>query len=127
MARLRRLLPLLAARKALTWEASLSRELDFAEFFAGDQAVTRGLRFRGFAGAPVDARPWSRSSRSNVVVSPCSSWVWVSQFSTGRRPGNILGDLSNLKVRLNNKLASRVAHLIWLSLKRGSPNSQATL
>ena len=81
------------------------RDLDFIEVFAGEAAVTKALRAMGYAGACMDLR---RDARHNVLqpvgfitllglvmrlrprgllwLAPvCSTWVFMSRGSTGRR------------------------------------------
>ena len=53
------------------------------------------------------------------VAPPCSTWVWVSSSSTGRRKGNYNGNAdANFKLKSQNRLISRLCHLLWLCLKR---------
>ena len=81
------------------------RDLDFIEVFAGEAAVTKALRAMGHTGACMDLR---RDARHNVLqpvgfitllalvmrlrprgllwLAPvCSTWVFMSRGSTGRR------------------------------------------
>jgi|LakMenE18May11ns_1017448.scaffolds.fasta_scaffold9714080_2 hypothetical protein len=78
--------------------------IDFVEFFAGEAAISRGLRAFSHTGMSFDARyhEWHniltpigllaaigailRVREHGVVwwAPPCSTWVWVSRHSTKR-------------------------------------------
>jgi hypothetical protein len=111
---------------------------NFLEFFAGDQAVTKGLRLRGFVGDPIDVRlnadhdlltPCGFLVAIVLICSvckgglvwlapPCSTWVWMSRSSTGRHL-DPLGNRDNPNVERQNMLVSRLCYLISLCWHRG--------
>ena len=140
--RLRRLLPFLIGLHLITPQLEVIHlpDKDFAEFFAGDQAVTDGLRLLGFKGDPVDVRINSfhnlltptgffialtiimRVRKGGVCwfAPPCSSWVWMSRASTGRAESRPLGNDDRANVRIQNILVSRVTYLLHLCWARGA-------
>ena len=136
MAYMRRLLPLLLSLRVRWGPDPLIRCEDFAELFAGEQSVTNGLRCFGFEGIPMDQKYGcdllSAVGFAAAVVAilkircggilwaapPCSSWVWISRGSTGRTKDNVLGNVEYTSVRMSNRLVSRVAHLVWLAVRR---------
>jgi len=52
------------------------------------------------------------------LAPPCSSWVWMSRFSTGRHL-SLLGHLFNNNVQSQNALVGRLCYVIVLAIKRG--------
>ena len=135
MGYIRRLLPFLTTLALLTPQPS---QYNGVETFAGDQAVTSGLRLLGYRIIPFDIRldashnllcrvgflavlaAIMRTSRRGILwlAPPCSSWVWMSRHSTGRNRG-ALGNQENENVVRQNHLVSRVCYLVALAWKRG--------
>ena len=107
-----RLLPLLLALQSARWPEKLHRGNDFAEIFAGEQSITKGLKAFGFTGVAVDSRmgvDYDLLRPAGLVLTlmavmkirrggllwlapPCSSWIWMSMGSTKRTNKAVLGD-----------------------------------
>lgn len=137
---LRTILPLLIGLGLVghQLEVQVPTRLDFVEFFAGDRAVTHGMRLLGYIGEPVDVRISSchdlltpcgffvalafimQVRRGGVcwLAPPCSTWVWMSRSSTGRVHGP-LGDENNPNVFNQNILVCRLIYLLKLCRSRG--------
>lgn len=134
---LRRLLAQLAAPTAGAPPAQAGagppdeRPWDFVEVFAGDQAVSKGLRLVGYTGKSLDLRI---SETHNVLSAtgflvllaatmkireggllwaapPCSTWVFLSRGSTGRNVA-LGGNPNSPYVQGQNALVKRLI-LIW--------------
>ena len=107
----------------------------FAEFFAGQKAITKGLLANGYTGVtfekedcPLTQDILTDSGFANAVcivlnIVPgglawyaivCSTWVWMSRSSTGRRLWNPDGHRESDSVRAGNKMLTRVVLLILL-------------
>ena len=115
--------------------------IDGAELFAGQRAVTNGLRFLGFTVFPFEIKDASDSSRD--ILSPqgfalalscvlriapggilwvgvvCSSWVFMCRHTTGRTHIDILGNEDREGVLLANRMVSRVLLLVRLAVSLG--------
>ncbi len=114
------------------------RDLDFVEVFAGDAAVSRGLKLLGFVGWSLDMR---YSGAHDLLTAagfrllmegimrlrpggllwaapPCSSWVWVSSHSTGRARSPT-GNRNSAYVQSQNALVCRLLMLSILARARG--------
>ena len=144
------------------WQAQLSREpashaahqhqpaqatpaqpaqphLVFAEMFAGERAISKGMLAFGYAGRSYDLRLSSLHNFLNPVgflsllatimgmcqggvlwlAPPCSTWVWMSRSSTGRHI-DILGfQEESHYVKSQNMLVDRMVYLLILCIKRG--------
>jgi len=111
---------------------------EFMEHFAGDAAVSQGMRLVGFSGVTFDLR----ISRLHDLLTPvgllatltacmklrrralawfappCSTWVWMSRSSTGRAV-TVTGDPANENVQAQNILVRRLVHILTLLIKRG--------
>ncbi len=115
-----------------------SYNLTYVELFAGDRAWSRGMVLLGFEGRSWDAR-YNKSMDlltptgfMLVVMSvlsmhvgavllaapPCSSWIFMSRFSTGRW-ARILGDPCCASIRAQNALVGRLVYILVLCIKRG--------
>lgn len=136
MGLLRRMLPLLLAA---TLGTVLTRSVDLVEIFSGEKAVTNGLMMFSFKGMAIDHDMGPNYDilttdgfflcllavlsikRGGLLwmAPPCSSWVWMSRGSTGRRPHDPMGDASIPNVQAQNKLACRVANLMYVASRRG--------
>lgn len=112
---------------------------NFVEMFAGDKAVTKGLRLLGYHGDAIDVRFDSRhdlltptgfllaialvwgTAKFGVLwlAPPCSTWVWLSRSSTGRRPHRPAGDEHKENVMRQNMLVGRLCYLINLAWHLG--------
>lgn len=112
--------------------------LTFAEGFAGEHAWSRGMQVFGYDGRTFDMRlselhnfmrPAGFIAMIATVMAmhkgavlwlgtPCSTWVFMSRHSTGRRI-DILGNLESPYIRAQNALISRVCYIIVLAMKRG--------
>lgn len=110
----------------------------FAEFFAGDHAITNGLRLMGYSGKEFDVRIDSRHDILTPVgfltavaailsiclgglcwfAPPCSTWVWMSSHSTGRNV-DVSGKQWVPNVVRQNVLVSRLVYLVALCWHRG--------
>jgi hypothetical protein len=107
---------------------------NFLEFLAGDQAVTKGLRLRGFVGDPIDVRlnadhdlltPCGFLVAVVLIFSvckgglvwlapPCSTWVWMSRSSMADIRHLTGGHLDPLGNR-DNPNVERQNMLVWLA------------
>jgi len=114
-------------------------EIDAAEFFAGDMAITSNLQTLGFSAFPfelkLDGTGHDILSDSGFCFAMalmcklrrgglawfgivCSTWVFMSRASTGRHYSAPLGNLSEV-VASANKMASRVVMLFWVAAAFG--------
>ena len=137
-----RLLPFLVSRQfahGRTISADIHCVHDFVEIFSGMESVSQGARSFGFQGLSIDKKhgqshdiltPLGFLTCLSAVMHikrhgflflapPCSTWVWMSHGSTGRRRNNAMGDPHNNYVKSQNRLVSRLCHIIWLACKRG--------
>lgn len=130
--------PILLANNLLQLEPN-ANPVSFAEAFAGDHAWSRGMQFMGFEGRSFDMRftpahNFMRPAGFLALVAtvmcmhkgavlwlgtPCSTWVWMSRWSTGRSATCIIGNVSSAYIRAQNALISRVCYIIVLAMKRG--------
>jgi len=110
----------------------------FTELFAGDQAWSKGMRLLGYKGTSIDARYNADSDflspegllgailavmlmhRGGVLLGapPCSTWVFMSSFSTGRYL-HVLGNVSNSYIAAQNALVGRLIYILALCIERG--------
>lgn len=116
-----------------------NRLLVFAEMFAGERAISKGMLAFGYAGRSFDLRLSSLHNFLNPVgflallgtimnmcqggvlwlAPPCSTWVWMSRASTGRHL-NILGfEEESHYIKSQNMLVNRMVYLLVLCIKRG--------
>ncbi len=115
------------------------QDLDFVEAFAGDAAVSQGLRLLGYRGESFDARyhpdfdvltPRGFLTLLSFVARlrpgglfwaapPCSSWVFLS-LSTTKRNDDVRGDPSNFRVQSQNALVERILLLSAFAQSRGA-------
>ena len=123
-------------------EPALADRLHFGEGFAGDQNWSSGMRLFGYTGLSIDKRyntlhDFMMPAGFLVVLAaawkiipkgwfhfapPCANWILLCRGSTGRRAGdnNEWRGRSDLpKCTYNNKLVSRLCHILWLLSKRG--------
>jgi len=136
-----RLLPFLVSLK-LASQGTISPDIscthDFVEIFSGMESVSHGARAFGFNGLSIDKKhgmehniltPLGFLFCLNAVMHikrhgflflapPCSTWVFLSTSSTGRRKHNAMGDKNNKNVKSQNRLVSRLCHIIWMAHKR---------
>ena len=114
------------------------RNLDFIEIFSGDQSVSTGIRLFGYHGQSVDARHglhhdilepsgflkllgliWKvREFGLTFWAPPCSWWIWISRGTSKKSEACPKGDECNFKNKSQNRLVSRMCHLLWLCLHR---------
>jgi len=115
------------------------RLLVFAEMFAGERAISKGMLAFGYHGRSFDLRLSSLHNFLNPVgflallgtimnmcqggvlwlAPPCSTWAWMSRASTGRQL-NILGfHEESHYVKSQNMLVDRMVYLLVLCIKRG--------
>ena len=129
----KRLLALLALLNA----ADMLQDRTYAEMFAGDEAWSSGMKLLGYKGISMDARKdadhdflrpvgflfalWSIMSlhRDGVFLAapPCSTWVFMSRFSTGRHL-DIMGNDSPY-IQAQNALVARLVYVLVLCIMRG--------
>ena len=115
-----------------------ARDLDFLEIFAGDGAVSAGLRAHGYTGWSLDVRyneghdlllPEGfglllqgvmrlRPGGLLWAAPPCSTWVFVSSGSTGRN-AHPEGNPESFYVRSQNALVCRLLLCTALARSRG--------
>jgi hypothetical protein len=109
-----------------------------AEFFAGEAQVSENLSQMGYTTQRFDLR---YTKAHNVLTAvgfyvllsavyttclggivwlapPCSSWVFLSRYSTGRHLG-VLGHEYIENVRAQNALVARITYAVVLCIKRG--------
>ena len=111
----------------------------YVETFAGQRAIDKGMKLHGYKGKAVDStygpehdfmKPLGFFLTLIAVLGihvggvfwgapVCSSWVYMSRSSTGRRSDNVLGDEDNRKVAYANAMVSRLCFLLVLCIKRG--------
>ena len=110
---------------------------DFCEVFAGDGRFSESLRALGWTGINLDikysknfdilsplgfcmllAAVW-RIRRHGVLLMapPCSSWIFLSMGSTGRRSNNYKGT-GSLAVKSQTRLISRLSCVLELCRRR---------
>lgn len=112
--------------------------LDFVEVFAGDQSISRGMRMLGYRGLSLDQRydpshnvlcPVGLMVLLHAVLNvrpggvlwaapPCSTWVWMSRFSSGRYL-HVAGDPRSEYVRGQNALVERLLFVLEVAMARG--------
>ena len=115
------------------------RDFSFVETFAGEAAVSRGMRLMGFAGETLDAR---RSVAHDILTPtgflvtlaavmrirrgglfwaapPCSTWVFLSRHSTGRHKNPSGNWKTSAYVASQNALVCRLLLLARLCIARG--------
>lgn len=115
------------------------RDISFVETFAGEAAVSRGMRLMGFAGEALDAR---RSVAHDILTPtgflvtlaavmrirrgglfwaapPCSTWVFLSRHSTGRHKNPSGNWKTSAYVASQNALVCRLLLLARLCIARG--------
>ena len=115
------------------------QRLHFVEQFSGDQHLSAGMRMFGYVGLSSDKRyhamhDFLTSAGFLLILGavwrlvpggvlhlapPCSNFIVTSMGSTGRRPDNPEGNARHASVRINNRLVSRLCHVLWLANKRG--------
>ena len=113
--------------------APAHRPLDFVELFAGDGAISKGMRLLGLKGASLDLRanpdhdflsPTGLIAAMVAVLEvreggvlwaapPCSTWVWMSRHSTGRHL-DVRGS-GTPYVRSQNALVERLVLLLEIA------------
>lgn len=115
------------------------RDLTFVEIFAGEAAVSRGMRLLGYAGSTFDMR----LSESHDILTPvgfltvlaavlrirpggvlwaappCSTWVFLSRHSTGRNKDPSGNWETSAYVESQNALVCRVLVFVRLCIARG--------
>ncbi len=114
------------------------RDSDFVEVFAGDAAVSKGMRLLGYRGVTLDMRinPEHDVLRpagfSTLLVAamgirpggllwaapPCSTWVWLSRHSSGR-DADPAGNSSSGYVVAQNALVCRLLLVLRVCMQRG--------
>ena len=120
--------------------ASAARDLDFVELFAGDHAVSRGLRALGYKGVTFDNR--TIDARQDILTpvgfltalaacqrlrpdgvlfaAPvCSTWVFMSRATTERDITLAGAWASSAHVKAHNAMAARVAALCHFAASAG--------
>ena len=131
----------LAATAAASAAASANRDLDFVELFAGDHAVSRGLRAYGYRGLTFDIRTIDPKHdiltpvgflaalaainrlrpKGLLFAAPvCSTWVFMSRGSTGRDLTLAGHWQTSRSVKAANAMVARVAALCHFAAKAGS-------
>ena len=129
-----------AAAASAATAASAERDIDFVELFAGDHAVSRGLRAFGYVGLTFDNRTIDpkhdiltpvgflaalaavKRLRPNglLFAAPvCSSWVFMSRGSTGRDLALAGHWKSSRGVMAANAMVARVAALCHFAASAG--------
>lgn len=114
-------------------------DLDACELFAGDQAISKGLRRFGLSAFAYEIKHdgvtqdfMSRTGYCLALAAVlrlrpgsllwmgivCSSWVWISRSSTGRDAACVLGNASQT-VRTANTMVSRAVILIYVAAAKG--------
>ena len=140
--RLRRIGAPLVLLQLVAWaflSGIVNGEIDGAEFFAGDMAVTTKLQEAGFTCFPFELK--LDAVCHDILSDPgfafavalvcrvrsggfvwfgivCSTWVFMSRSSTGRDLNHPLGRATSL-VTAANVMTSRVLLLFWLAAARG--------
>ena len=116
---------------------------DFAEYFAGARAVSKGLMAKGYVGKTFEFKddPVHQNILSDwgfiyalqllLRIRPgglawfaivCSSWVWMCRNTTNRRSYNAEGDAGTLCVKEGNIMCARVALLMIIAHLQGVVN-----
>jgi len=115
------------------------RDITFVEIFAGEAAVSRGMRLVGFAGETFDLRKSAshdiltpvgflailaaamRIRRGGVLwaAPPCSTWVFLSRHSTGRGRDPSGNWQTSDYIASQNALVCRLLLLARLCIARG--------
>ena len=112
-----------------------SKRIAGLEMFAGDQAVTEADLARGLVAAAFDILHDKKGQNilttvgfanacflstllgpgSKALTAPvCSSWSWMSRYSTGRKMWRPLGFTRHHSVRKANKMVARVVLQLYL-------------
>jgi len=107
--------------------------VEAVELFAGCHSVTNGIRSMGFPAIGLDMSTVSEWDDLNTsagflraltyvmalepggflwAAPPCSSWVWVDRYQTGRSREQSLGDETRRSVHRANMQVSRVVLLV---------------
>ena len=114
------------------------RDMDFVELFAGEAAVSKGMRAFGYCGYTMDLRisldhdllspagfvqllaNLSRLRPGGVfwAAPPCSTWVFMSRHSTGRNLC-VTGNTSSPYVLAQNALVCRLLVALRFCVARG--------
>ena len=97
-------------------ECPPSPQLDFGEIFAGMGAVHRAVSERGYRFRAMDLE---YHEAHDVMLPPCSSWVWMSRGSTGRDWAWPQGDTTKASVVVQNALVERMVILLEILRLRG--------
>ena len=113
------------------------RDVDALEFFAGASAVTKNLALKGLlainydigiGGSSMDwnsgegyvtaLQLWRRLVSRGLLWlgTVCSTWIFLSRWSTHRTTGNAIGDTSSAFVREGNRQTARSALMMVLAL-----------
>ena len=112
---------------------------DFVEVFSGMESVSNGLRAFGMVGVSIDKKHRDlenfltppgflycltavmrlKAGGLLFLAPPCSTWVFFSCSSTGRRTDAPMG-AGTMLVKTQNRLVSRLCHVMWLAQKRGA-------
>jgi hypothetical protein len=110
-------------------------DLSLVEIFAGVQSITRGFRVLGYASEAFDKISDPTMDVNTLfgfsmvcklllrlrplgflwAAPPCSSWVFLSKSTTGRRAWSPLGFEDNFRVSWNNTLVHRLCCLLELA------------
>ena len=117
----------------------IDSELDAAEFFAGDMAITSQLQTIGYAAFPFELK---LDNEGHDILTDsgfcfalslvcklrrgglawfgivCSTWVFMSRSTTGRHYCAPLGNMTDV-VKKANCMTSRVVLLYWLASAQG--------
>ena len=125
----------------LLWQvfvASPVRDMDFVELFAGEAAVSNGMRMLGFHGWTLDLRisldhdllspagfvtvlaciARLRPGAVFWAAPPCSTWVFMSRHSTGR-DRDLSGNPASPYVQAQNALVCRLLVVLRFCMARG--------
>ena len=115
-----------------------SPRLTYVELFAGDSAWSAGTRLFGYVGKSVDinidsSHDFMQPSGFLIALAlvmgahvgailhagcPCSTWVYMSRFTTGRHI-DIMGDVGKMNVVQANAMVARLVYILILCIKRG--------
>ncbi len=133
------IVPIMALAALIKTRGEPKRDLDFVEAFAGQGAVSKGLKIQEFRGLSLDLR---YDRRMNILTPlgfllhldailrlkpngifwaapPCATWVFFSHGSTGRHQSP-QGTGGNWKVQSQNALVLRLLTLSSLARQRGA-------
>jgi len=140
MAYMQRLLPFLIALGLATPAGEFLEPdsyHDFVEMFSGMQSVSDGARAFHFDGVAIDKKHgeimnmltpagflFALGSVMKIkrggflwLAPPCSTWVFFSRHSSGRKH-NPLGNGKHMTTIAQNRLVSRLCHILWVAFKR---------